>query len=439
MNINRIIIKKRNGHQLNQAEIYHIINQLDKGILPAYQMSALLMAIYFQGMHNQEITNFTKAMIASGLELNLSHLKKPCIDKHSTGGVGDKISIILAPLAASCGLIVPMICGRGLGHTGGTLDKLESIPGFNTQLSLRQFKKQLAKIGVAIIGQTKEIVPADKKIYALRDVTGTVESTPLISASIMSKKIAEGIAGLVLDVKVGSGAFMKTLSRAENLARKMIAIGHGMEKRVIAVLSNMNQPLGYAIGNTLEIIESIEVLRNKGPEDVRELTLILTGYMLYLAKKAKTPSQGRKAAEKNLRNGMAYKKFIELIKHQGGKIRCLNNPDKFKKAKRKILIRANSSGYVRKIDTARLGVCSVQLGAGRMVVTTPINHSAGIIIYKKIGDPVSKGEPLACLFTNKELLDDIPQRIRKAYILGKTKPKKPPLIYKVIMDKRSKY
>lgn len=431
MDAYELILKKRNGSQLSPTEISFLVEHFTAGTISEYQMAALLMAVYFQGMNSRETLALTRSMLASGKILNLSSLKNPCIDKHSTGGVGDKISLILAPLAASCGLIVPMIAGRALGHTGGTLDKLEAIPGFNTQLRIAQFKKQLTSIGVAVIGQTSEMAPADKKIYALRDVTATVESIPLISASIMSKKMAEGITGLVLDVKVGSGAFMKNLASAVHLARTMTSIGKGMGKRIIAVLSDMNQPLGYAIGNTLEIKEAIAILQGRGPQDVRELTLALTGYMLYLGRKAKTPILGKKLAREKLNSGKAYQKFLQLIQAQGGNPGFITNPAKFKQAKYQLPIPALASGYLRKIDTQELGLCATLLGAGRIFLHSKIDYPAGIILKHKLGNRVAKGEPLAILHTNKKSINII-SRTQSAFTIGRSKPKIPPLIYRII-------
>jgi pyrimidine-nucleoside phosphorylase len=429
-----VIAKKRDGFSLTQEEINFMVSGFTSEKIPEYQMSAFLMAMYLKGLDKKEIIYLTESMINSGKIMNWAYLKKPSIDKHSTGGVGDKTSIILAPLAACGDIIVPMASGRALGHTGGTLDKLESIPGFNTQLSTEQFTKQLEKLGTAMIGQTPELAPADGKMYALRDVTGTVESIPLTSASIMSKKLAEGIDGLVLDVKVGTGAFMKSLKDAEELALSMIDIGEGMGKRVIALMTDMNQPLGYAAGNILEIKECIEILKGKGPKDTKELTLILTGYMFYLGKKAKNPEEGKKLAEKLLKNGSAYKKFIEMVKMQGGDTSYIENPEKFPEANIKENILSLKSGYISKINTQELGICCNLLGAGRITLATPIDPTAGIISLHRIGDKIEKGEPLITIHTNKEPQDIIP-RIQNAFTISKTKPKPLPLIYKVYGSK----
>lgn len=415
-----IIIKKRDGISLTQPEIEYIIKEFTSDKIPPYQMSAFLMAVYFNGLDADETICLTNAILNSGRILDLSPLKKPVIDKHSTGGVGDKTSLILAPLVASGGVVVPMISGRALGHTGGTLDKLESIAGFNTRLTISRFKRQLKRINVAMIGQTPELAPADDKIYALRDVTATVESIQLISASIMGKKLTEGIDGLVLDVKVGNGAFTKSMRDASRLAKTMINIGKKKGKRIIALITDMNQPLGYAIGNSLEVKESIDVLKGNGPSDTRELCLALAGYMFRLAGR----KNGRKLAQELLDNGSAYKKFLEMVDAQGGDIKRI--PD----AKIKKPIPAEKSGYVTGIDTFSLGLCSTQLGAGRITMDSVIDHSAGIIIRRKIGDCIEKNEPLAVLHSNKPA-GEIENRVRNAFAIGSKKPKSLPLVYKV--------
>lgn len=435
-----IIAKKRDGFSLTEPEINFMVSGFTSGKIPAYQMSAFLMAIYLKGLDKKEIIYLTQSMIHSGKIMDFSSFGKPSVDKHSTGGVGDKTSIILAPLAACGGILVPMASGRALGHTGGTLDKLESIPGFNTQLTTEQFKKQLLDIGTSMIGQTPEIAPADGKMYALRDVTGTVESIPLTSASIMSKKLAEGIDGLVLDVKVGTGAFMKTMKDAEELALSMIDIGEGMGKKIIALITDMNQPLGYAAGNILEIKECIEILnpslaksahiKHKGMEDTKELTLILTGYMFYLGKKAKNPVEGKKLAHKLLEDKSAYKKFIEMVKAQGGDTSYIENPDKFPEAKIKEPVLALQSGYINEINTQELGISCNMLGAGRITLDTPIDPAAGLISLHKIGDKVEIGDPLVIIHTNKEPGDTI-ARIQNAFSISKIKPKPLSLVYKV--------
>lgn len=410
-----IIAKKRDGLALTEKEIDFMVRGFTLDKIPSYQMSAFLMAVYLVGLNKKETLHLTKSMINSGEVMDHSSLGKPCIDKHSTGGVGDKISIILAPLAACGGIIVPMASGRALGHTGGTLDKLESIPGFSTQLTKEQFKEQLSRIGVAMIGQTEELAPADGKIYALRDVTATIESIPLTSASIMSKKLAEGIDGLVLDVKAGSGAFMKTIKDARKLADTMIEIGRGMGKKVTALITDMNQPLGNTVGNILEIKECIEVLKGGGPEDTKKLTFILADHMFRLA--------GRKFSREFLENGSAYKKFLEMVEAQGGRL-----PDKFPEARIQEPVPAPKGGYINRIDTQELGFACNELGAGRITLDTKIDYTAGLIIKRKLGDKVRKGEPLAIAHTNRAPKDIVP-RIQNAYTISKTRPRPLPLIY----------
>lgn len=395
-----LIKKKRNGHEHTNDELQFIVEQFVNGGLPDYQMSAWLMAVYFQGMTSPESSKLTELMMNSGRVLDFSYLPSTAVDKHSTGGVGDKTSMILAPLVAAAGVPVPMIAGRGLGHTGGTLDKLEAIPGFRVGLTLDEFKKQIENLGVAIIGQTKEICPADKQMYALRDVTGTIESLPLICASIMSKKLAEGIGGLVLDVKYGTGAFMKTLEDAKLLADKLMAIGTNHKKRVATIISNMDQPLGRFIGNSLEIGECVSILNGqsflgKNPEDfhdTRELTLDLAGHMIWLGGKAASFEQGLKMAQDTLSSGAAWEMFQRLCKEQGGDLKKMQIPnDQYQ-------IKANEDGFITAYDTEKIGLTSLELGAGRMRASDQVDHTAGIEIHKKLGDPIRKGETLFTLY-----------------------------------------
>ena len=394
-----IIRKKRDGNKLTEHEIKYLISEYAKCNIPDYQMAALLMAVYFQGMDFKETTDLMQAMMHTGKTLNLSEIKKPKVDKHSTGGVGDKVSLVLAPLMASCGICVPMISGRGLGHTGGTLDKLESIPGFRTNLTLKAFKRQLKKLGVAMIGQTAEIAPADKKIYALRDVTATVDSIPLIAASIMSKKLAEDLDGLVLDVKFGSGAFMADYKKAKNLARTMIQIGKrfGVQRdsrckkiKVIAILTDMNNPLGNYIGNSLEIIETIEALKGRGPKDLMEVTFALGKAMLKLAK----IKGGKNLLEKKIANSEALNKFKEIIYYQSGDVRIIDDYSRLPVAKNRIKIKAQQTGYIHHIDTFDIGMLLVQLGGGRLKKEDKLDPSCGFKIHKKIGDFVEKDDCL---------------------------------------------
>ncbi len=384
-----IIKKKRNGHALTEQEIQFMIAEYTKGAIPDYQMSALLMAIYFKNMDNTETLALTKAMLHSGITVNTSGLPGFKVDKHSTGGVGDKTSLILGPVVAGCGLFVPMISGRGLGHTGGTLDKLESIPGFNTQQTLEKFVEITQKIGTCFIGQTKDICPADKKIYALRDVTATIESLPLICASIMSKKIAEGIDGLVLDVKFGSGAFMKTSENAEELALKLMAIGHGYGKKVVSVISSMDQPLGRFSGNAWEVLECVEIMknvRNSLYDETRELSLQLSAQMIHLSGKTNSVEDAYKLAEDCLVSGRALKIFTEMCEIQSGHLNDL------KISSQKLEMRAERSGYLTHFNVEQIGVAGILLRAGRRQTTDVIHPTSGIEFHKKINSPVAKGD-----------------------------------------------
>ncbi len=393
-----LIKKKRSGLEHTKDEIKFLIDGFVEGSLPDYQMSAWLMAVYFKGMTTKETATLTDVMLHSGRVLDFSKSKTLAVDKHSTGGVGDKTSMILAPIAAAVGVTVPMIAGRGLGHTGGTLDKLESIPGFSVSLSLEKFAQQVESLGVAIIGQTKEICPADKKIYALRDVTATVESFPLICASIMSKKIAEGIGALVLDVKFGSGAFMKTVEAADELATKLMEIGAVHGKRVAALLTNMEQPLGRFIGNSLEIGECVAILKNESFlgrsdfDDCRELSLELAGHMIWLGGLAKDSEEGYAKAKLALQNGSAFEKFEDICRAQGGDLHRLPLPAE------KFDVLAATSGFVSAIDTEQIGYAALALGAGRMKSSDELDLTAGIEIHKKLGEAVHAGEKLYTLY-----------------------------------------
>ncbi len=396
-----IIRKKRDGKKLSEEEIASIIKGAVTGDTPDYQLTAFLMAVYFRGMDLEETALFTKYMMESGTVIDLSEIEGPKIDKHSTGGVGDKISLVLAPLVASAGVKVPMISGRSLGHTGGTLDKLESIPGFRTSLTQEEFVESVKKIGVAIAGQTEDLVPADRKLYSLRDATATVDSIPLIASSIMSKKLAEGIDGLVLDVKTGSGAFMRRFDDAEQLAETLMSIGKSMGKKMFALITDMNQPLGRAVGNALEVVESIDVLRGEGPEDVRELSLILGSYMLILAGLSPKLSEARKILEDALSTGKAYEKWVEMVKNQGG------DPDApladdFIQVKIIEEVHSTEEGYLAHYDTYKIGTAAALLGAGRARVEDVIDPKVGIYVLKKIGDKVEKGAPLFEIRGNEE-------------------------------------
>jgi len=427
-----IIKKKRDGNKLSPEEITFLIKGYTLGNIPDYQVAAFLMAVYFRGMDSEEMASLTQEMMKSGEVLDLSYIKAPKVDKHSTGGVGDKISLPLAPLVASCGIVVPMISGRALGHTGGTLDKLESIPGYRTSLSVEEFKQQLEKIGVSIIGQTEKLCPADRKMYALRDVTATVESIPLISASIMSKKLAEGIDGLVLDVKTGSGAFMKKYEDAKKLAMAMVSIGKEMGKNVKALITNMDEPLGYKIGNALEVLESVEVLRGEGPQDVRELTLALGSQMLIIGGRAESEKDARNMLLESLACGKAYDKWVEMISSQGGDPHAILK-EEFTHTEYVHFIKAQKDGYLYKYDTYKVGVGVSILGAGRERVEDKIDPKVGIILHKKVGDRVKKGEIIMEIrYNSKGKFDRAIPILEDSYVLSDLKPEKKPLIFEII-------
>jgi pyrimidine-nucleoside phosphorylase len=433
MNTVELIKKKRNGKALGTDEVSYLVSQYTSGKIPDYQFSALLMAILLKGMNTKETSALTNSMLNSGKIINLSSLRGLKIDKHSTGGVGDKTSLIIAPIVASTGIYVPMISGRGLGHTGGTLDKLESIPGFRTDLSLSKSMKVLKRCGAVLIGQTREIAPSDKMIYALRDVTATVESIPLITASIMSKKLAEGIDGLVLDIKTGSGAFMKSQKDSIELAYSLINTAKSFDKNVIAFITDMNQPLGNYIGNWLEVYESVQVLEGKLKNDLYALSTKLAGAMIYLGKNAKTLKEGEQIAKKKIQTGEAFNKFIEIVEHQGGDINYLTNPRKYPKSKRIKKALSEKSGYIKEINTYQIGMASLELGAGRKTKTDIIDPKAGIIFYKKIGDLIKKGEPFCELHSETESKIKLAeQMISESIKFSSKKPTVPKLIKRTI-------
>lgn len=433
MNIVELIKKKRDGKIFKDDEINYLISNYTNGNIPDYQFSALLMTILLKGMNSDETSALTNSMLNSGKILNLSSLKGYKIDKHSTGGVGDKTSLIIAPIVASTGIFVPMISGRGLGHTGGTLDKLESIPGFRTDLSLSNAISVLKKCGAILIGQTKEIAPADKMIYALRDVTATVESIPLITASIMSKKLAEGIDGLVLDIKTGNGAFMKSQKDSVELANSLINTAKSFDKKVIAFITDMNQPLGNYVGNWLEVYESIQVLRGEIKNDLSELSIKLAGAMIYLGKKAKSIQDGEKIARQKIENGEAFKKFVEIVKLQGGKINYIDNPDQYPKSIYIQKIKSVKRGYIEKINTYNIGMASLELGAGRKTKEDKIDPKAGIVLFKKIGDYINKGDIICELHSDsKSKIKSAEDIILRSIKFSNTKPTLPKLIKKVI-------
>ena len=433
MNIVELIKKKRDGKSFTSDEVGFLINQFTNGNIPDYQFSALLMAILLKGMNDSETAALTNSMLNSGKVINLSSLKGKKVDKHSTGGVGDKTSLIIAPIVASAGIYVPMISGRGLGHTGGTLDKLESIPGFRTDLSLSESMKVLKKCGAVLIGQTQEIAPADKMIYALRDVTATVESIPLITASIMSKKLAEGIDGLVLDIKTGNGAFMKSLRDSIELANSLISTAKSFDKKVIAYITDMNQPLGNYIGNWLEVYESIQVLRGNVKNDLYTLSTKLSGAMIYLGKKAKSLQDGEQVAKDKIENGKAFKKFLEIVELQGGDVNYINYPDKYLKSKYVKKVRSDKSGFIKEMNTYQFGVASLELGAGRRTKNDIIDHKAGIVLFKKTGDHLGKNDIICELHSeSKSKIKLAEQMIIESIKISKTKPSIPKLIKKII-------
>ncbi len=429
-----VIRKKRDAGELSRSEIESLVSAYTNGHIPDYQVSAWLMAVVLRGMTRAETAALTDAMLRSGEVLDLSSLPSKKVDKHSTGGVGDKTSLVLAPLAAAAGITVPMISGRGLGHTGGTLDKLEAIPGFSVNLSVAQFRRVLETCGCAMIGQTDEITPADRKLYALRDVTGTVESPYLICASIMSKKLAEGIDALVLDVKTGSGAFMKTEEDAAFLAELMVETGERMGKQVVALITDMDQPLGLMIGNALEVVEVIEILRGEGPEDLRQLCLELAGWMLRLGGVANTVTEGKKLSEKLIGSGQALDKFRQMVELQGGDPRMIDDPEKLPRARHTMILSSPRSGYLASLQCEQVGTACVILGGGRERKEDSVDPAVGIVLHKKVGDAVSIGEPLATVHYNDESLAHRARELLvKSYrITDLPAQEKKPLIHRVI-------
>jgi len=420
MNMYEIISKKRDKKKLTSEEIQYFVSGYTKGTIPDYQMSALLMAIFLNGMDAEETFGLTLSMMRSGKVMDLSFIARTKVDKHSTGGVGDKASLILAPLVAACGVTVPMISGRGLGHTGGTLDKLESIPGFKTNLSLRKFVENLSEIGVSVIGQTAEIAPADKKIYALRDVTSTVNSLPLISASILSKKLAEGADALVFDVKLGNGAFMQKEEESILLAKNLIQTAKRFKKKAVALITDMNEPLGEAVGNSIEVIEAIQSLKGRGPEDLRKVTLALGAYMLILGRKAKNFKEAKEKLEESIKSGKALHKFKQMVKKQGGDPGVVDDYRLLPWAKHKITIESGQTGYVKSINTLKIGLSAVKLGAGRERLDSKIDPGVGFLIKKKVGDQVEKGENLAVIFSNDLKKGEwAKQEIKEAYQISR--------------------
>ena len=408
-----IIEKKRNGLELTDEEIKWIIDNYTNDSIPDYQMSALLMAIYFQGMNKHEAATMTKAMVESGDQIDLSEIEGIKVDKHSTGGVGDTTTIILAPLVASVGAPIAKMSGRGLGHTGGTLDKLEAIPGFHIELTSDEFIDAVNKHKIAVIGQTGNLTPADKRIYALRDVTGTVNSIPLIASSIMSKKIAAGSDAIVLDVKVGSGAFMKTVEDANRLGQTMVEIGEKVGRRTMVVVSDMSQPLGRAIGNALEVKEAIETLRGEGPEDLTELVLTLGSQMVVLGGKAETLDEARSLLEEAIQSGKALDKLKEFLTTQGGDANVVDDPSLLAQAKYQIELPAQHSGKISEMQAEKIGIASMLLGAGRASKEDEIDMAVGIVLNKKIGDDVKEGESILTIHSNREDVSDVVELLQE--------------------------
>ncbi len=436
-----VIRKKRDGAELSRAEIEGLVNSYTNGETPDYQVSAWLMAVVLRGMTRPETAALTDAMLRSGEVLDLSTLPARKVDKHSTGGVGDKTSLVLAPLAAAAGVAVPMISGRGLGHTGGTLDKLEAIPGFNVNLPVAEFRRVLEICGCAMIGQTAEIAPADRKLYALRDVTGTVESPYLICASIMSKKLAEGIDALVLDVKTGSGAFMKSEKDAAFLAELMVETGERMGKQVVALITDMDQPLGNMIGNALEVVEVVEVLRGGGPDDLRELCLELAGWMLCLGGVAKTVAEGKQESARLISSGQALEKFRQMVEMQGGDPRVIDDAKRLPQAQSTVKVASAKSGYVGSLQCEQIGTACVILGGGRERKEDSVDPSVGIVLHKKVGDRVAAGEPIATIYYNAETRAARARQLIEAscQITDVPPAAKRPLIHRIIGKSGERY
>jgi pyrimidine-nucleoside phosphorylase len=429
MNPVTLIAKKRDGFVHTPDEIEFLVNGLLAGTIADYQMAAWLMASWLRGLDPEETLALTNAMLNSGRVLHLPSVKAPKVDKHSTGGVGDKVSICLAPLVAACGVAVPMISGRGLGHTGGTLDKLEAISGYRTCLDNKRFERVVREVGTSMIGQTDTLAPADRRIYALRDVTATVESVPLITASILSKKLAEGIDGLVLDVKVGEGAFMRDLPAARNLAESLVHVGTLAGKQVSALLTNMDVPIGRTIGNALETREAIEVLCNQGPTDTRELTLLLGAEMLRIARVEKTESAARSRLERALADGTALERFVRMVAAHSGDCAQVEHPERLPRTKQRVAVTASSSGWLQRCNPRELAWVAVEMGAGRTRADQSIDPAVGIELIRVVGERVERGEPLADLHVHRAS-DAKPflERVERAFVVGRNKPKPRPLL-----------
>ncbi|WP_027340023.1 pyrimidine-nucleoside phosphorylase [Halonatronum saccharophilum] len=433
MRVYDIIYKKREGKKLSKEEIDFLIEGYTKGEIPDYQMSSWAMAVFFKGMDREEIGNLTEAMVDSGDRIDLSPIEGVKVDKHSTGGVGDTTTLVLAPLVAACGAPVAKMSGRGLGHTGGTLDKLEAISGFNISLTREDFINNVNENKIAVAGQTGDLAPADKKLYALRDVTATVDSIPLIASSIMSKKIASGADSIVLDVKTGNGAFMKEYEGSVQLAKTMVEIGKEVGRRTVAVVSDMDQPLGFAVGNSLEVEEAILTLKGEGPADLTELSLTLGSHMLVLSGVTKDADEGREILERAISDGSGLAKFKEMANIQGGNGEVIDNIDLLPKAKNNLEVRSKKEGYVQKIVAEDVGISAMLLGAGRETKESEIDLAAGIKLAKKVGDKVDSGETIATLYYNESAkVDEAKDKLLGAYQIGDKKPALNPLIYEVI-------
>lgn len=427
-----LIQKKRDGKELTKAEIDFIIQNYTNGDIPDYQMSAFAMAVYFKDMTTEERAHLTMAMVESGDQIDLSAIEGIKVDKHSTGGVGDTTTLVLAPLVAALDVPVAKMSGRGLGHTGGTIDKLEAVPGFHVEIDNQEFIDLVNKNKLAVIGQSGNLTPADKKLYGLRDVTATVNSIPLIASSIMSKKIAAGADAIVLDVKTGAGAFMKTPEDAEELANAMVKIGNAVGRNTMAVISDMSQPLGLAIGNALEIKEAIDTLSGKGPKDLEELCLTLGSHMVYLAKKADSLEQAREMLKEVIASGKALETLKVFLKAQGGDESVVDHPERMPQAAHTFELTADEDGYVSEIVADEIGTAAMILGAGRATKESEIDLAVGLMLNKKVGDRVSKGDSLVTIYSNTENVEDVKKKIRDAYTISKDAVEAPPLVYKEI-------
>lgn len=429
-----LIEKKRDGHELTTEEIQFMIEGYTEGTIPDYQISALMMAVFFQGMSERERADLTMAMVQSGDQIDLSAIEGIKVDKHSTGGVGDTTTLVLGPLVAAVGVPVAKMSGRGLGHTGGTIDKLESITGFHVEIDKDQFIDLVNKNKLAVIGQTGNLTPADKKLYALRDVTATVNSIPLISSSIMSKKIAAGADAIVLDVKTGAGAFMKTLDDSRELAKAMVRIGNNVGRNTMAVISDMSQPLGYAIGNALEVKEAIDTLKGEGPEDLTELCLVLGSHMVYLAKQASSLEEARQKLEKAIKDGSALEAFKVFVSSQGGDASVVDDPSKLPQAKYQFELEAKQDGFVSEIIADEVGTAAMLLGAGRATKESEIDLAVGLVLRKKIGEAVKKGDSLVTIYSNFEDVSEVKEKLYESIKLSDQEVAAPVLIHEEITE-----